>query len=234
MGGVDLPSKDESKLAGSWAILGLEMQGTRSLVDHVSLRRNVYHSFLALVDYTNPAQPIVADEIHFGPRSRSGTTFSSRLMSEFIGRMGDMHMTDTFRSAAKATKLEDKLYFLKDMHYVPSNRHNEISQIPQGTYFQDYKRATNEVWNHMVSASEKIGSLDILFLKGIVNCRTGTKAVIESLGGDFITVLDDPDINSGQEQSTMILERLKSVSFHLPKEIKIYDPAPVTHETLDH
>ncbi len=231
MGGILLSSEEESKLAGSWAILGLEMPIERKLIDRVKLRKNAYHSFLALVDYTDPKNPEVSDEIHFGPRSKSGKSIASRIMSEAIGRMGDLHMSKTFKDVSKVTGLSDKLHFLKDLHYVSPHRNDELPQIPKATYFQDYKTATNEVWKDFVSISEDIGKQDIMFINGMVNCRTGIKAVIEVMGAEFITVIDDPSVYVGQDNSSFILDHLEGVAICAPYEIKTNDP--IVAESLE-
>lgn len=191
------------------SIIGAEKESTiRNILTRAFLKTRSYHSFLALVDETEPDAPKVLEEIHFLPLRKSGSnfnqTFGSYVSSTLNVVLSMMNLCQHFKRAVDSCGAGEKLYRLKYKPLKPEGR--DLSAIGTVPYFSGDADAIYKVWNKAKQAAEYVDSENILFVfphtramfgrdytlqgTGAVNCRAGVIAVLSSMGVAFRHAVD--------------------------------------------
>lgn len=191
------------------SIIGAEKESTiRNFLTRAFLKTRSYHSFLALVDETEPDNPKVIEEIHFLPLRKSGSnfnqTFGSYVSSTLNVVLSMMNLCEHFKRAVDSCGAGEKLYRLKYKSVKPQDR--DLSSLGTVPYFSGDEEAIHKVWNKAKQAAGYVDSENILFVfphtratldsnytfqgTGAVNCRAGVIAVLSSMGVAFRHAVD--------------------------------------------
>lgn len=125
-----------------------------------------YHSFLLLMDETDPAHPIPMDELHFVPAAQKE---DGRMILATVNTPGP--------------------YFLAAASYQNPARNMDDKKVV--TYASGSPKHVLSIWNNALRIAAKITERKELFIpndsdpRAINNCRSGARAVIEKLGHAF-------------------------------------------------
>jgi len=156
-----------------------------------------FHSFLMLVDETNPENPVPYDELHFMPVAGNGVPFLSRqsfISNGFNAAAACAGIQPIFHMAAKASGQGDKLYYLQAARHQPRKPH-KMAKLHTYSYNRGAYGDMLRDWNTALALAVDITASRQLFTfadiwHGAANCRAGTKAVLEGIGYEFKDAVD--------------------------------------------
>lgn len=177
------------------------------------------HSFLMLVDETNPQKPAIIDELHFAPHNGRKDAYqgAQMIVSRIINRAATVTgLESAFTKVADKAGLGDRLFYLDANAYRKRGR--KLDELPTTVYDRGAPRRMLALWNEACRAAIEIRDLRHLFVTSVAgnNCRAGLKGTLESLGYTF--------------KAAASSDKQRGTRTHLAAEIPAHPPAAINDD----